>query len=178
MKKIAFILGLPILLINCSNEVDSLNETNLSSENKGGPQITNKNERIPVYRFYNGRNHFYSTNYNEGVNNGYSYEGILGYSAMGGSGIPVAVRRFYYAAKNDHFYTLSNPAVDTNNPFNVNWYFAANMFLAYSPSDNGMKIYQYFNPSKVDHFYTSNYGELGAGGQGYNYEGVAFRLDQ
>ncbi|GEM_PF-3134615 len=175
MRKIAFILGLPMLLINCSNEVESLNETNPSSANKAESQATNKNTGIAVYRFYNGRNHFYSTNYSEGINNGYSYEGILGYSVAGGT----LVRRFYYAAKNDHFYTLSNPAVDPNNPFNVNWYFAANMFAAYDPADpTGVRIYQYFNPSKVDHFYTNNYGELGAGGQGYNYEGVAFRLDQ
>lgn len=33
-------------------------------------------------------------------------------------------------------------------------------------------LYRYFNPSVVDHFYTTNFNELGGGGNGYNYEGI------
>ena len=33
-------------------------------------------------------------------------------------------------------------------------------------------LYRYFNPSVVDHFYTTNFNELGGGGHGYNYEGI------
>jgi C1A family cysteine protease len=43
-----------------------------------------------------------------------------------------------------------------------------------SPSPGGtyVPLYRYWNPSGGDHFYTTNWGELGGGAHGWGYEGV------
>ena len=38
---------------------------------------------------------------------------------------------------------------------------------------NSQPLHRYYNTSSGDRFYTTNWGELGGGGNGWNYEGVA-----
>ncbi len=35
-------------------------------------------------------------------------------------------------------------------------------------------VYKYYRSSKAGHFYTTNINELGWGGNGWTYEGIAF----
>ncbi|AZB10075.1 hypothetical protein EG344_15260 [Chryseobacterium sp. G0162] len=49
--------------------------------------------------------------------------------------------------------------------------------LGYSIPQNTMNaspVYRYFRPSKSGHLYTKNFAELGNGGNGWIYEGIAF----
>jgi hypothetical protein len=39
-------------------------------------------------------------------------------------------------------------------------------------SDQTFPLFRYYNPSVVDHFYTTNFGELGGGALGYGFEGI------
>src|SRR5258705_19241 len=43
------------------------------------------------------------------------------------------------------------------------------------PCNFTSRVYRYYNASKQDWFYTNNYNELGAGGAGYTYEGIAWQ---
>jgi len=41
-------------------------------------------------------------------------------------------------------------------------------------ADNGLtKLYRYYHPGNGDHFYTTNWNEIGRGKYGYKFEGVA-----
>ncbi|WP_129054604.1 MULTISPECIES: hypothetical protein [unclassified Chryseobacterium] len=49
--------------------------------------------------------------------------------------------------------------------------------LGYSINKDAMNaspVYRYFRPSKSGHLYTKNFAELGNGGNGWVYEGIAF----
>ncbi|WP_160136174.1 hypothetical protein [Chryseobacterium sp. c4a] len=49
--------------------------------------------------------------------------------------------------------------------------------LGFSINKNAMNaspVYRYFRPSKSGHLYTKNFAELGNGGNGWVYEGIAF----
>jgi hypothetical protein len=55
----------------------------------------NEPNTVPLYRFWNGQNHFFSTDYNEGINAGYGSEGVAVYvylSANNGA-VPIYRRR-------------------------------------------------------------------------------------
>jgi hypothetical protein len=64
----------------------------------------------PLYRFYHSvmRDHFYSTNYNEGINAGYAYEGVVGYVSTSAQTNYLPLYRYWNASRTDHFYT-TNP---------------------------------------------------------------------
>ena len=44
---------------------------------------------------------------------------------------------------------------------------------AHAQPSGTVALYRYYDPHTADHFYTTNYSELGAGIQGWRYEGVA-----
>ena len=61
----------------------------------------------PLYRFFNGHSHLYTTSRNAEGNEGYFYEGVLGYvyRARGPELIPLY--RAYHPVSGDHLYTTA-----------------------------------------------------------------------
>ena len=77
---------------------------------------------IPLYRYWNGRDHFYTTNSNEiGVttpghvgNHNYRSEGITGYCYPSHQWFTVPLYRYWNG--NEHFYTTNLHEIGTNTP--------------------------------------------------------------
>lgn len=57
---------------------------------------------------------------------------------------------------------------------------AAKSLSVYAAGDEDceLELYEYWNPYNTDHFYTSNWSELGSGNGGYSYLGVAAKICQ
>ena len=128
-------------------------------------------DAVPLYRYWNGRYHFYSTN---GAESGVgSLERVAGdlFSTQADGSTPL----YRYAYVNGgtcagaHFYTtnLSELGAGANG-----W--VSNGIVGYVPTSGAgtVSLYRYFNPGSCDHFYTVDFQELGGGGQGYQYEGI------
>lgn len=60
---------------------------------------------VPIYRFYNGHDHYYSTS--PFVPTGYTAEGIRFYAFSTQIPGTIAIRRYYNSKSGDHFYTTS-----------------------------------------------------------------------
>lgn len=55
----------------------------------------NEPDTVPLYRFYNGQNHFFSTSYDEGINAGYGSEGIAGYVYLSANNGAIPIYRWH-----------------------------------------------------------------------------------
>lgn len=124
----------------------------------------------PLYRYYNGKKHFYTTAYSElgAGKNGWILEKTQGYVLPTNSTIPntVNLKRYYYAKKDDHFYTVGTSA-------NSNWKYEWVECKVYKSQSSGtVPLYRYYNPNSFHHFYTTDYRELGPGTGGFLYEGI------
>jgi hypothetical protein len=69
---------------------------------------------VPLYRFFKKTkkflghtylDHYYTCDFNSGINNGYPYEGIEGYVYTSPLNNTVGLRQYYRSAIYDHFYT-------------------------------------------------------------------------
>ena len=122
---------------------------------------------VPFYRYVktDKAQHYYTVNWGElgyGAN-GYIYEGITGYIYTYQESTTIPLYKF--TVPTDNFYTTSSAA--------INGYTAGGVVGYIYPTQvtNSIPIYRYFNTT-VGHFYTWNYSELGAGGNGWTYEGI------
>jgi hypothetical protein len=132
--------------------------------------------RIPVYRYNSSVEHFYTIDFNELGNggNGWTYEGIAYYVYPFNNPTPSSVvspaglARFYKAPY--HMYTGGSEvsALDQEG-----WNFESEIgYVSNGIQDNGsIPVYRYYNGS---HFWTTNWNELGAGRNGWTYEGIHF----
>jgi hypothetical protein len=78
----------------------------------------------------------------------------------------VPLYRFYNTGNADHFYTINASEGAGMNAEGIAGY-------VYDDQPSGtVPLYRYCNSAGV-HFYTTNWSELGSGGAGYWYEGVA-----
>ena len=76
---------------------------------------------VPLYRYWNSRDHFYTTNPNEiGTTipgktgrHGYISEGITGYCYSRHVAGSIPLRRYYQGAVQDHFYTTNPDEIGT-----------------------------------------------------------------
>jgi len=80
---------------------------------------------VPLYRYFNGHDHFYTTSEAEigtitpGAtgNYGYKFEGIQGYVfGSYNSDVSGLFLRYYDGGNGDHFYTLNVQEIGTNTP--------------------------------------------------------------
>lgn len=150
------------------------------------PALPPTYSRKPFYRYFKYRgiqDHFYTTNAAEiGTTtpgqvgkHGYKsegYEGYLATSAMFGE-VPL----YRYWSGRDHFYTTNAAEIGTTTPGRrgrhgytsegVAGYCQAKPQLYTTP------LYRYWNPRGTDHFYTTNWAELGRGKDGWHLEGIA-----
>jgi hypothetical protein len=133
-----------------------------------------------LLRYFNGKDHFYTTSLDElgtaGKDN-YSRESFLGFIYPENATVENLVPLYRYFNGKDHFYTndfgeLGNGAGEyklegvAGKVYPANYDVTKNTVLA-----NLVPLYRYFNGSTGDHFYTTNFAELGDGKDGYVKEG-------
>lgn len=119
--------------------------------------------RKPLYRAWNGSDHFYTTSVDEyrGLSSSYIKEGIACYveSSSGTAGL-TSLFRFYNHSADDHLYTTSlheftalvrHPA----------WNFEGSIGYVGKVSDStSLPLYRAYNHGLADHFYTTSDIEL------------------
>ncbi|MEC4049897.1 hypothetical protein OX284_010695 [Flavobacterium sp. SUN046] len=166
-KKIAYSLTYLLLLIgiSCSNDESLTTKDNQkNSKTAKGSQITSSvNSSYPIYRFFkNGTGHLYTINFDEGQNNGYTYEGILTevYPAVDNSVMTaLTITRWFNKNNGDRLITITPNEIandiftytntDTNSP-----YIPGTKILKSSTKSNGGWVYE---------------GIIGRSGDFYNY---------
>jgi hypothetical protein len=117
---------------------------------------------VPIYRAWNGSDHFYTSSESEynGLPVSYQREGISCY--IGGAMLPahVPLFRLYKAAIDDHFYCIS--VVERNNAVSTFKYTYEGIvgYVLPSESPGHVPLYRALNPEIGDHFYTTNVVEI------------------
>ncbi len=79
---------------------------------------------VPLYRYWNGNDHFYTTNIDEigtstpGVTgkHGYKSEGIAGYCFPNAALGTIPLYRYWRPNGSDHFYTTNSGEIGTTTP--------------------------------------------------------------
>ncbi|AQQ66597.1 hypothetical protein Mag101_02250 [Microbulbifer agarilyticus] len=99
---------------------------------------------------------------------------LFAYS-LGTSNTYTAFHRYNNDKIGNHFYTQNwwemQSAPDSD------WKYEGVTGYAYrGQQTNSKPLYRYYNASQTDHLYTTNYGELGGGGNGWSYNGIATYL--
>lgn len=135
---------------------------------------------VPLYRYCYKTNHFYTTNWNElgagssSSTNGWYYEGIQAYVCA--TQLPNTVPLYRFSKTKtiflgptyqDHYYTSNYNSGIVNGYA----YEGIQCYVFSSPLNNTVPLYQYYKSSIYDHFYTTDYSELGAGASGYSLNG-------
>ena len=142
---------------------------------------------MPFFRYYNGLDHFYTTNVNEigtttpGMTGkgAYKYEGVA-CSLLSTSGSNLAPLYRYWNLK-EHFYTQNKDEIGTITLGVTGKYgytYEGKAGYCYTSQVAGsLPFHRYYN--RFEHFYTTNVDEIGTitvgakGKHGYTYEGVA-----
>ena len=143
----------------------------------------------PFHRYWNGKEHFYTTNGGEigtitvGAtgSGGYKYEGSAGSVSLVPGTSLVPLFRYY---NGEHFYTTAANEIGTITPGATGsggYQFEGVAGYCYSSTASGLNpLHRYWNGN--DHFYTTNAAEIGTvtlgatGSGGYKYEGVTCYL--
>mgnify|MGYP001027666263 CR=1 FL=1 len=135
---------------------------------------------VALHRFYANGHHFFTTNFAEGA--GKSYEGIAGHCLPNPVPGSIPLYRYYQPGANQHLYTVTYGEVSTA-PIEIKIFFIKKSLppawnyegvvchLHSSQVAGSTPLYRYYH-SANDRLITTNFGELGGGGNGWSYEGV------
>jgi len=160
---------------NPGGDNDNEGKQRLCYCNKGG---------VPLYRYWGNSDHFYTTNEQEiGTttpgktgNHGYKSEGIACKVFTHADAGSVPLYRYWKSNGVDHFYTTNGNEIGTTTPGKTGKYgYKSEGIAGYCFSNQvagTVPLHRYWNPTITDHFYTTNWGELGRGKKGWGYEGV------
>ncbi len=136
---------------------------------------------MPLYRYYNGTNHFYTTILGEGGSD-WNYEGIQAFIFQNQEANTVALYRFCKNVKKktglfsykiciDHYYTtdknsgINNGYIIENSGNPIGFVYTTN----YNTAVNTVGLRQYYSSTLYDHFYTTSTTELGNGTGSYSF---------
>ena len=123
---------------------------------------------VNIYRYYSPsrRQHYYTklTPLNDLNDPYFIHEGTLG--KLSSFGFYNAVHVYIKSSNRDQFLT-TNPNQEL---LNSNWVYKG--IIGYSVGN--YPVYRYYSSRQNDHFYTTNFNELGNGNSSYIYEGIAF----
>jgi len=129
-----------------------------------------------VYRHWHKRNgdHFYTTYLN--WRHGYQYEGV-GFRVLAErKGSSTALYSYWSREKRDNFLTTNKAEIGVNNVGEVGnhgYRLTGILGFCFPRRESGtVPLFRYNNGEISDHFYTTNFRELGAGKNGYNFEGI------
>jgi hypothetical protein len=91
-----------------------------------GPNVPQFPDETPVYRFYNGRHHFFTLSYNEGINAGFRFERV-GFFVWNRQLDPamVPLYRCYSPRADDHFISARSDCEGYVNEGAYGWVFPA-----------------------------------------------------
>ena len=141
---------------------------------------------VPFYRYWNGRDHFYTTNIHEiGTaipghlgRHGYRSEGITGRihdTRVWGS---VPLYRYFNGRSGDHFYTTNHHEIGTTVPGVTGKHrYKSEGIAGYCfpyqkhTYDARRPLYRAYNHKSGDHFYTLSANEI-ARATGWTFEGI------
>jgi hypothetical protein len=123
---------------------------------------TSFGHHIPLYRAWNGSDHFYTTSINEynGLPSQYAREGIACYVAASQMQDHSPLYRYYHTTKDDHIYTASTGEKQNLDQDSVWRYEGVQCFVRQGPGDNHVPFYRLYNSEIVDHFYTTSLNEV------------------
>jgi hypothetical protein len=117
---------------------------------------------VPLYRAWNGKDHFYTANKSEydGLPQKYQREGVACYVAPSQLEAHVPLHRLYKGHKDDHFYTTST--IEKNNAVQRLGYVDEGIagYVQSSPDANHVPFYRAYHPAIADHFYTTSMAEI------------------
>jgi len=133
-----------------------------------------------IHRFYANGHHFFTTNFAEGA--GKHYEGVAGHCLPGPVPGSRPLYRFYAPRQGQHLYTINYGEVSTapivkrvlffKRTLAPEWnYEGVVCYMHTTQQANTAPLYRYYHRAN-DRLITTNYGELGAGGNGWSQEGV------
>jgi len=138
-----------------------------------------------VYRYWkNGIDHFYTTDQREiGVYSvgdvgkwGYKYEGVRFRVLAKKKGSSKALYRYWNQKDLNHFYTTNLAEIGVKRVGDVGkWGYKLVGTLGYCFQNSypgTLPLYRYYHGGIIDHFYTTNWGELGTGKAGWNFRKV------
>jgi hypothetical protein len=126
----------------------------------------------PLYRYFNGTQHFYTAFFGELGNGGagYTLQGIAGYLYLDPALNAVPLYRYASLTVGGHFYTTFFGELGYGNSA---WKFESIAgFVPTVGAANTGNFYRYLNTRNGDHYYTTNFGELGNGSGDYVSEGI------
>lgn len=117
---------------------------------------------VPLYRAWNGRDHFYTSSKSEydGLPQGYHREGIACYVALRPGPLLVALYRLYKGGADDHFYCISK--TERDKAIATHGYTDEGIVGYVMPTEaiNFVALYRAWNPEIADHFYTATVKEI------------------
>lgn len=126
----------------------------------------------PLYRYFNGSQHFYTAFFGELGNGaaGYTLQGITGYLYLDPAPNAVPLYRYASLTFGGHFYTTFFGELGYGNR---DWKFESIAgFLPTVSAPNTTNLYRYGSFRNGDHYYTTNFNELGNGDAEWSYEGI------
>jgi len=142
-----------------------------------GHVITTSDCLAPLHRYSTPGNHFYATGWIElgGGRYGYVYEGVMGYVPLGAGCVSniLPIHRYWNGSATDRFYTRAFEELG----YGGNGWTYEGVTIAMTGASQyafgvpSIPMYRYFSPTWTDHFYTTNFGELGRGNAEWLYEG-------
>lgn len=132
---------------------------------------------VRLYRYWNGFNHFYTTDPNEigSGRNGYKIE-FQGGAEIANQHYTGTVPLYRYYNGSDHFYTTNYNELGAGRNGYVlerieGYIYPTDPFKVPAQRNPAVvPLYRYYNGS--DHFYTTDYSELGSGRNGYVLEKI------
>jgi hypothetical protein len=145
---------------------------------------------LPIYRYYNGKDHFYTANADEigttkigeAGKGGYVHEGIMGFVSPNQFNGSIPIYRYFHPVSGDHFYTTLATEIGTTHEGQVGALgFKCEGILGYVSNHEfpgAHPILRYWNEQHHDHFYTVSAEDIGTthvghvAKHGYKYEGV------
>lgn len=162
--------------LNCFSELTncvSSGTSTLDTLPKFDTQPLTLGPRIPLHRYFNGMDHYFSTSFMANGQNGYTYEGIAGYVLKYGSAGTLPFLRYDQSNYVSHFYTTNYFELGSGC---CGWVAMGNEGYLFQTAQPGTgPLYRYgINIAQAGafHHYTMSYDELGAGKDGWKSEGI------
>jgi len=136
-----------------------------------------KGQKVYHYRLMDNRpnsDHFYTTKRRSLLY--YENEGVVFRVLAERKGSSTALYSYWSREKRDNFLTTNKAEIGVNNVGEVGnhgYRLTGILGFCFPRRESGtVPLFRYNNGEISDHFYTTNFRELGAGKNGYNFEGI------
>lgn len=180
MKKLIFTSICALTLLSCGRD-----ETEIQSENQSlattlkSKEVNNsliqKNADITVYRYYSNSlmKHYYGVSTGPIGPNNWTSEGIAFKTTSSTSGFVYGLALMVNSTNLDMVIATSQN--DRTSLEAMGYVYRESLGWPVMQGVPGaVPVYRYYRSSKNGHFYTKDLAELGTGGNGWTYEGIAF----